>query len=71
MNQFSESENRASKVIYKRASRLVEQLSRIVFFAIAIVSPVCYIFPRAAFSYYMYLTTNLGNEVFELPLFYW
>lgn len=69
--QISESENPTSKAIYKGSNRLVEKLSRIVHFAIAIVSPVCMVLPKAVASYLIYFFTNLGNEAFELPLFYW
>lgn len=71
MNQFSESKNPTSKAIYKRTGRLVEKLTRIIHFAIAIVSPVCYIFPKTFITYFMFFATDLGNEAFELPLFYW
>lgn len=71
MNLISESENPTSKAVYQHANHLVEKLSRIGYFLIAIVSPVCIVFPKAIVSYFMYFATDLGIEAFELPLFYW
>lgn len=71
INRSLESENCTSKVIYDRASRLVEMLSRIIHIVAATISPVCYIFPRTILSYFLYFATDSGNEAFELPLLYW
>lgn len=64
-------ENPTSRVIYEHCNQLVEQLSRIGFVVIAIATPVSYVLPKAIISYFKYFSTDLEDEAFELPLFYW
>ena len=37
----------------------------------AIVTPICCIIPKVFFDFYIYFSTNVGNEAFELPLPTW
>lgn len=32
---------------------------------------ICFLLPKALFSYFIYFTTDLGNDAFELPLPMW
>lgn len=68
---FLESENPSSKKIFDKTVQLVEKLSGIINFVIAKVTPVCWIFPKVIISYFLYITTNFENEVFELPVYIW
>lgn len=64
-----ESMNPSSKEIFDETVRLVEKWSEIGYFIMAKVTPVCWIFPKAITSYYLF-TTNAGFEALELPLFF-
>lgn len=68
---FLESENPTSKAIFDHTNQLVEKLSQIGYVVIAIVTPVCIVILKAIVSYFLYFATDMGNEAFELPLFYW
>lgn len=52
-------------------NRLVEKWSGIAYFVIGKVTPVCWIFPIAITSYFLYFVAGLANEPFELPLLFW
>lgn len=57
-----------SKAIYKKTDRLVEKISAIGYFVMAKLTPILWIWPRVIISYFVYFTTDLGNESFDLPL---
>lgn len=60
-----------SKRIFDEAIETTEKWSKIVTFVARNVSPVCGVLSRALPSFFFYLTTDLGNEAFELPVKMW
>lgn len=70
-NCFLGSENPTSKEIYVKMSQLIEKCSKIGFFVMGKLTPVCWIIPKAVICYFDYFTTDLGSEVWELPVFFW
>ena len=68
---LSGSDNPTSKALFEKTDRHVEQWSEIGYLLIAKMTPAYWIFPWAIISYFVYFTTNLGNEAFELPVLLW
>ena len=60
-----------SKKMYKKTNRLVEKLCKIAYFIIVKVSAPCLAIPKALLSFFMYFTTDLGPNAFELPIPAW
>ena len=60
-----------TRAMYKETAQLIEKLCRIGYFVMARVTPISWIFPKALFNYVIYFFTDVGSEVFELPLMTW
>lgn len=60
-----------SKAIFEKTNQLVEKYSKIGLFVIKNVIVPCFIFPKAIVSFFIYFTTNLGNDAFYLPASIW
>lgn len=60
-----------SVAIYEQAAHQIEKWSKIGYFIIAKVTPVCCILPKAMANYFVYFSTTVGNDAFELPLPMW
>lgn len=68
---FSELICTASKPLYMKTHRIVEKFSKIMKFVIVDVTVPGFIIPKAIFSFYVYFTTDLGADAFELPVPTW
>lgn len=60
-----------SKRKYEKTNRNMEKWSEIVYFLTVKVTVVCLIGPRFVVSFFVYFTTNLGADAFELPILTW
>lgn len=56
---------------YYETAEQIEKWCEIGYFAMIRITPMCWIFPRGASSYFNYFFTNIGNEAFDLPLLMW
>lgn len=61
----------ASKLIFKDAVRSEHKLSKIIFFLVVKITPVYGALPFVVYSYFMYFTTDLGGDAFDLPAPIW
>lgn len=52
-------------------NRLVEKMSKAIHFAVIKLGVPAFILPKAIFSYFIYFTTDIGNEAFVLPFPMW
>lgn len=59
------------RAMYVRSNQTAEKWSNIAFIFIAMVTPVCFIFPKAILVCFTYVTTDLGNDAFQLPFDMW
>lgn len=57
--------------MYEKANKLVEQISEILHFLMVYVSAICFIFPKAFLTYFMYYVFGKGPDAFELPFPTW
>ena len=57
--------------MYEKTDRLVEKISKIIEILIVYVSPPSFVLPNAVYSYFVYFTTDLGPDAFELPFPTW
>lgn len=60
-----------SKVIYTNTNPLVEKICKIIVWVAINVSLPIILFSKFILSFTAYFTTDLGNDVFELPFPYW
>lgn len=63
--------NVAAAAIYAKTHQLIEKLCEILYIVIAQATPAIWIVPKCFGSLFFYLTTDLGNDAFELPLPMW
>lgn len=68
---FQGSQNPASNVIYIEVVDRVEKWSRFIHFVMLKVSIPCFVLPKYIVCFYLYFTTDMGNDAFELPLPIW
>lgn len=52
-------------------NQIVEKCSEIGAFAMIYVVIPCFILPKAIYSFFIYFTTDLGNDAFDLPIAIW
>lgn len=60
-----------SKSIFNEAVRLEHKLSRILFVLVVKMTPPCGALPFLVYSYFIYFTTDLGRDAFQLPAPTW
>ena len=60
----------ATKAIFYEANQFDEKLSEIIFFVV-LNSPLCALVPWIIYIFFIYFTTDLGNDAFELPVQMW
>lgn len=70
-NQQLASERPKQKEALYKTNRLVELLSKVVHFFVVKIGIPGIILPKAIFSYYKYVTTDVGNDAFELAVASW
>lgn len=61
----------ASMEMHSKTNQLVEQLTEILFLFLTRVAAPGFIMPKFLTSFFIYFTTDDGNEAFELPLPMW
>lgn len=61
----------ATRSIYLEANQFEEKLCEILFFIINKMTPAIGILPWAIYIYFLYFTTALGPDAFELPQPMW
>lgn len=64
-------ENPPSKAICEKTNELVENLSKVVIFACKYGLGPCIVTPKVIVSFFMYFTTDAGNDAFDLPIPMW
>lgn len=60
-----------SKAMYEKTNRLVEKISKFISFVIVYVSIPAFVLPKAIYCLFIYYTTDLGPDSFELPIPTW
>lgn len=65
------SQNPASKIIYVKIIEKVEKWSRFIHIVLLYVTVPSFVLPKYVVSFYLFYTTDLGNDAFELPLPVW
>lgn len=65
-SQFPESAE-----IYKKVIKLTKNMNRFINFIISKATAPCVIIPKYIACYYIYFTTDTGNDAFELLLPMW
>lgn len=63
--------NPASMEIHIKTNQLVEKLTEILFLFITRVSVPGFVLPKVFASFFVYFTTDVGNDAFDLPLPMW
>lgn len=61
----------SSKETYEKANRLIEKVSSVLIIVIAWITPTLWIWPKCLGCFYAYFNSDLGNEVFEMPMAIW
>lgn len=57
-----------SKEIYNKTDEFIEKSSKLGYFLMAKATPIFWISPKVIISYFIYFTTNSGNDSFTLPV---
>lgn len=65
------SKHQASKALFEKTCQEVEKWSEIIFFMMMRLSLPCIMLPVCIGSFFVYFTTNLGNESFILAIPMW
>lgn len=60
-----------SKEIYRKTNQTVEKYTEIGIFAIKNVVVPCFVLPKAIVRFFIYFTTDVGNDAFDLPIGIW
>lgn len=61
----------ASMEIHTKTNLLVDKITKIMFFFITWLSVPSFILPKFFGSFFIYFTTDIGSDAFELPLPMW
>lgn len=61
----------ASMMIYIDAIDQMDTWSKIVYFFIAKIALNCFIWPKPILLFFLYFTTDVGTDAFELPIPMW
>lgn len=59
------------KSVYEEVNRVAEKWSKLAFLLLTLVTPIGFFFPKVAFIYFIYYTTDAGSDAFDLPFFMW
>lgn len=70
-NIISGSENEASKVIYTKVNSKLVKWSEWFYFANMKVTLPAFTFPNLIKSFFIYFTTDVGADAFQLPFYAW
>lgn len=57
--------------MYQNTNRMVDKLSRMGYIIIAEVTPLIIYFSNAIYDYFIYFTTDVGGDTFDLPYVVW
>lgn len=61
----------ATRSIYEETSQFEEKLSGIILFAMVKITPMCIFVSYFIYIFFVYFTTDLGADAFELPCPMW
>lgn len=61
----------ASEEIFRKANRFEKKWSKIINFVIFKLTPAFALLPWCIYVYFLYFTTDLGTDAFELPYPMW
>lgn len=64
-------ENPTSKAICRKTNHRVEKISKVCVFAMENVMVPCFIIPKTIRSFFIYFSTDLGRDAFDLPIPMW
>lgn len=67
----SELKDPTSEAIFGKANQIVEKYSKIGIFVTNNVAIYCFIIPKSIVSLFIYFTTDLGKDAFDLALPMW
>lgn len=56
---------------YEETNKQTEKWSKIIYFGLVKVTPICWMLPTFIISCRNYVTTDLGNDALEMPLPIW
>lgn len=65
------SKNPSLKLLYEKTNEKTEKWSKILFFLMVKFTPIAWLSPKVIISFYLYFTTDLGNDALELPSPMW
>lgn len=68
---FIGSECPASQQLYTETNQLVEKFTKIMYIVIVYMTMPCILLPKSIHSFYIYFTTDLGADAFELAFPMW
>lgn len=57
--------------MYEETNRVVEKWSKLAFLAFARLTPIAFVFSKAALIYLIYYVTDAGSDAFDLPYSMW
>lgn len=63
--------NPKTKEIFDKIGFQIEECSKIGYIIVEKLTPFIWILPKAIICYLQYFTTDLGDDAFELPLYFW
>lgn len=64
-------ESSKMKALYEKTNQRVEKYSRIGAFVTVCVIVPSFMLPKAIVSFFMYFTSDVGNDAFNLPVPIW
>lgn len=71
LNSFLGLKYRTAKQEFEKSNRLVHKWCKIAYVIIVQVCMPSLILPKAMYCFFLYFTTDLGNDAFELPIPTW
>lgn len=57
--------------MYEKTNRQIEVVSKITHFVMVKISAPLFVLPKALLCYFLYFTTDLGSNAFELSIPTW
>lgn len=70
-NDLTGSRSQTAKAIYTETSQTTEKWTQRAFILMTIVTPVCLTLPLTLVDFFIYFTTDLGREAFDMPFSTW
>lgn len=61
----------ATRSIFYKTNQFEEKFSKVILFVMVKITPICAIWPWCINIYFIYFTSDLGTDAFELPCPMW